>query len=615
MRGTETTFSRLPAARAIIAGAAILAGATSAGRAYAAGVSDDTAFANPRVAPSNVPGGGLSGAGLPQPLTPSDAGRLRTIFSLQSANKIAAAEAELTSVSDPVLNGHVLAQRYLLRFTQPSSADLASWLARYPDHPDAPAIHATLLSRLNASMQAPAAPEVDMLAPELPAAAAPEEDEPRHVRLVRNPLLDRTVRERAHAGNADSALHLVNQTRGLDAGYGGQLRAEIAQSLFTQGRDQEALHVAQGALKQSGDRVGLAAYVAGLAAWRLDRTEDAQPLFETASHAEIGSTSLHAGAAFWAARAHVRNQDAAGAAPWMHKAAEAGHTFYGMLARRTLGLGNYSHSGRDTLGAADTDALMANPHGLRAFALLQIGQTKRAEAELRCLWPQVSDDPGLSEAVLRVAEAAGLMDLAAQLAGLIETAEGRPHDNARFPIPALRPAGGFRMDPAMVYALTRLESNFDPDAVSSVGARGLMQVMPATASYMSGDGGSAADHYAQRLHDPATNLSIGQSYVMYLAAMSGIHNDLVHLLGSYNAGPTSFARMSDGIAHSDDPLLFIESIPNDETRGFIPRALTYSWIYAARLHLPAPSLDQLAAGEWPSFQPQAQRWEAVRLLH
>ncbi len=46
-------------------------------------------------------------------------------------------------------------------------------------------------------------------------------------------------------------------------------------------------------------------------------------------------------------------------------------------------------------------------------------------------------------------------------------------------------------------------------------------------------------------------------------------------------------------------MLFIESIPNDETRGFVPRALTYTWIYAARLHLPSPSLDELAAGAWP----------------
>ena len=615
MRGVGQTLSRLPAARAFIAGAAILAGSfPAAGPVRAAAVAEDTAFANPRVSPP-VPGGGLDGAGLPQPLAPSDASRLRRVFSLQSAGKFADAMAEMEAVANPLLNGHVLAQRYLSRFTQPSSADLASWLARYPDHPDAPAVHATLLARVTPGAASPPAPIVASLAPQAPAAPEPEENSAATAHLPRNSLLDRTVHERAHAGNFDSALRLLGKTKGLDAVYGGQLRAEIAQVLFSQGRDELALRLAEGALRQSQGRIGLAGYIGGLAAWRLDRPAEALWLFEAANRAEVASPSLQAGAAFWAARAHLRTRDFPGFAPWMRRAATAQHTFYGLLARRSLGLGLHTDDSRDTLGSADGDALMATLHGQRALALLQIGQTRRAEAELRCLWPEVAGDVSLSGAVMRVAEAAGLTDLAAQLAGLIETAEGRPHDGARFPIPALRPAGGFKMDPALVYALTRLESNFDPDAISSVGARGLMQVMPVTASYMSGDGGAQADRYAHRLHDPAINLAIGQSYVMYLAGMDGVNGDLIRLLGSYNAGPTSFARMQAGMPDATDPLLFIESIPNDETRGFVPRALAYSWIYAARMHLPAPSLDALAAGEWPTFQAQAPRRDVLARLH
>ncbi len=514
-----------------------------------------------------------------------------------------------------LLTGHLLAQRYLGRFTQPNSADLATWLARYPDHPDASAVHALLLSRLAAGVAPPPAPSLPSLPTQIPAAPEPEENSPATARLPRNPLLDRTVHERVRAGNADSALRLLMKTKGLDALYGSQLRAEIAQMLFSQGRDELSLHLAEAALRQSGERIGLAGYIGGLAAWRLERPVEAQWLFEAANKAEYASPSLQAAAAFWAARTHLRNRDYASYGPWMRRAAESRHTFYGLLARRSLGLEPSPDTARDTLGAADGEALMANPHGLRAFALLQVGQTGRAEAELRCLWTEVSSDPGLGGAVMRVAEAAGLTDLAAQLAGLIETAEGRPHDQARFPIPALRPAGGYKMDPALVYALTRLESNFDPDAVSSVGARGLMQVMPETASYMSGDGGAQVDRYVHRLHDPATNLAIGQSYVIYLATMDGVNGDLIRLLGSYNAGPTSFARMQAAMPAAMDPLLFIESIPNDETRGFVPRALAYSWIYAARLHLPSPSLDALAAGEWPTFVAQPPRRDVVLRLH
>ncbi len=615
MRGVGQTLSRLPAARAFIAGAAILAGGLPVvGPVRAAPASEDTAFANPRVNTSVI-GGGLDGAGLPQPLAPSDAVRLRRVFSLQAAGKIGDAAIVMEGVASPLLTGHVLAQRYLSHHTQPSSAELASWLARYPDHPDAAAVHATLLARLAPGIPPPPAPVAASLAPQAPTAPEPEENSAATARLPRNPLLDRTVHERARAGNADSALRLLTKTKGLDAVYGAQLRAEIAQALFSQGRDELALRLAESALRQSGGRIGLSGYIGGLAAWRLDRPAEAQWLFEAANRAEIGSPSLQAGAAFWAARTHLRNRDFQAFAPWMRRAAAARHTFYGLLARRSLGYGPSADETRDTLGAADGEALMALPHGQRALALLQIGQTRRAEAELRWLWPDVAGDPGVSGAVMRVAEAAGLTDFAAQLAGLIESADGRPHDGARFPIPTLRPAGGFKMDPSLVYALTRLESNFDPNAVSSVGARGLMQVMPVTASYMGGDGGTQADRYAHRLHDPATNLAIGQSYVMYLAAMDGVNGDLIRLLGSYNAGPTSFARMQAGMSDVTDPLLFIESIPNDETRGFVPRALAYSWIYAARLHLPSPSLDALSVGEWPTFLAQAPRHDVLARLH
>ena len=612
MRGVGQTLSRLPAARAFIAGAAILAGSLPAAYARAAAQGDDVAFASSRLG-ARAPAGGLGGADLPQPLPPSDALRLRQVFTLQSTGRWDDAAIELASVASPLLTGHVLSQRYLGPANLAMAADFATWLKQYPSHPDAPAVHAALLTRFGIGTPQ-SAPIVASLAPQQPAGAALE-DAPETARLVRNPLLDRTVHERAHAGNFDSALHLLSQTRGLDAIYGGQLRAEIARAMFSQGRDEQALRLAESANRQSGGRIALAGYIGGLAAWRLNRPVDAQRLFESSHRAEFAPRSMQAAAAFWAARAHLRNRDFGGYAPLMRQAAEVRHTFYGLLARRSLGFGPSADGGRDTLGAADGEAVLADPHGLRALALLQVGQPQRAEAELRAMWPDVAADAGLSGAVLRVAQAAGLIDLAAQLAGLIETADGRPHDEVLFPTPVLRPAGGFRMDPALVYALTRLESNFDPSAVSSVGARGLMQVMPVTASYISGDGGEKVGRYAHRLHDPAINLSIGQSYVMYLAGMDGVKNDLIRLLGSYNAGPTSFGRMQSTMGPANDPLLFIESIPNEETRGFVPRALAYSWIYAARLNLPSPSLDALAVGAWPVFQSQTPRRDVIARLH
>ena len=73
------------------------------------------------------------------------------------------------------------------------------------------------------------------------------------------------------------------------------------------------------------------------------------------------------------------------------------------------------------------------------------------------------------------------------------------------------------------------------------------------------------------------------------------------MLAAYNAGPGNLQKWLPAGGHRDDPFLFIESIPVDETRGFVQRVMAYSWIYASRLGLPAPSLDQLAAGNFPKF--------------
>ena len=376
-------------------------------------------MAMPRIGPL-VPGSGGNGAALPQPLPPSAAQQIRQIFTLQARGAMDDAAKLTGTLTDTTLNGHILADRYLSRFHMATAPELAAWLSRYPDHPDAPAVHGVLLARLPHGAVAPPAPAPTTLAPD---AATPEEAEPADLRLVRNPLLDRTVAERARAGNTDSALHLLTRTKGLDALYGSQLRAEIARALFTQGRDAEALRVADTAFRQSQGRVGLAGYIAGLAAWRMDRIDVAQPLFERASRAALAPPAIRAGASFWAARAHLRNRDPAGYAPWMRRAGEARRTFYGLLARRKLGLETDLAPAKETLGAADTDAVLATPQGLRAFALLQVGQPGRAEAELRLLWANSHSNPALNGSILRVAEAAGLTDFAAELAGLMQSAD------------------------------------------------------------------------------------------------------------------------------------------------------------------------------------------------
>lgn len=585
MQKLGRTLARLGPARALLAGAAILAGAAGpVGRNSGGDPADEIALAIPRLATP----GGTTPVALPQPLAPSEALRIRRIFASQAKNDIPAALAECKQLTDPTLLPHILADRYLGGSNRATQAELTAWLARYQGLPDAPALYAVLASKAPGEAARLPAPAPAHL---LPTAASSDDVDPAQQLLPRNPALDRSVRDAARS-NEDRALRMIAHTSGVDRLYGAQLRAEVAQILFTQGHDREALAIAQAAHRQAEGEVGLAPFIAGLAAWRLDRPGTAGRLFEAAYKAKLTQPGRRTGAAFWAARAHLRLRDDREYAPWLQRAAENGQTFYGMLARRALGqpLIPEPDVDRPTLGEADVEAIDATPAGHRAFALLQVGQDARAAAELRLLWSQTRDKPGFTRSIMLVAKQAGLTTLASQLASLFEPAP------VHLPPWRLRPAGGFRTDPALLYALARLESNFDPRAVSPAGARGVMQLMPGTIDFILGG------DRMRRPHDPAVSLDLGQRYLLMLAQYDVVGGDLIRLLASYNSGPGSLGKWVGAVRHNGDPLLFIESVPNDETRNYIPRALGYTWLYAAELKLPSPSLDELAAGSWPRFK-------------
>jgi soluble lytic murein transglycosylase-like protein len=544
-------------------------------------------------------------AGLPQVLAPSDAARLARVFESQARGDFATATREAERLDDRRLMGHVLADRWLRPGgPEPSLPELSSWLAEYADHPGAIQIHALLRRRLPQGAPQPPAPPDNSLAAD--AETVPEESDPGSRTVQRDARLDRTVRSRASDGDVDGALAAIS--RGASGTYAAMLQGEVALALFHQARDEDAFRIAAEVAKQNPN-VAHPAFVAGLSAWGMGRPDRALALFEAAARAEIGPPALRAAAAFWTARAAVRTRRPQLYVPWMLQAAQEPRTFYGLIARRVLGLAPGFAWDREVTGEAEGVALAETAAGWRALALLQIGQRDKAEAELRRLWPIAQNNPNLSGAMLAVARDAGLTDLAAQVAALAQTTDGRPRDYDRFPMPPLKPSGGFSVDPALIYALALQESRFDARAVSPAGARGLMQIMPATAAYVVGDS-SLRGSGVGRLNDPAFSLNVAQRYLHMLVTHDVVDGDLIRVLAAYNNGPGNLARWSPAASHRDDPFLFIEAIPVGETRAYVQRVLAYSWIYASRLGLPAPSLDALARGDFPRFHPHGEGFGA-----
>jgi soluble lytic murein transglycosylase-like protein len=309
------------------------------------------------------------------------------------------------------------------------------------------------------------------------------------------------------------------------------------------------------------------------------------------------SADDRAAADFWSARAALRLQRPVEYLNWLTQAAMADDTFYGMLAGRLLGQGFGPTGIAATLTEADITAVDATAPGHLAFALLQVGATDQAATALRALWPSIQADPALAHSVMAVAAHAGLVDVAIAVAGQIP-ATGDAIADARLPLPALHPDGGFTVDPPLVYALTRTESGFDSHAVSRSGAQGLMQLMPVTASFIARN---------QRINGasgtPSANLALGQGYIHYLGAQRGINDNLLAILASYNAGPNAASGWYNALQTNSDPLVFIETIPNDQTRRFVRQVLTDSWIYAEEIGLHPDSLDAIAQGSFPQLDP------------
>jgi soluble lytic murein transglycosylase len=135
----------------------------------------------------------------------------------------------------------------------------------------------------------------------------------------------------------------------------------------------------------------------------------------------------------------------------------------------------------------------------------------------------------------------------------------------------------------LTFAIMQTESRFDPGATSFAGARGLIQLMPATAETVAIKAGLTFD--AEDLYDPATNLAIGQRYLAGLTARWGnVDGASAMAVPSYNAGP---GRTDEWLKLRGtwDLDLFVESIPFDETRHYTQSVLgrwaAYRWLYGS----------------------------------
>lgn len=565
------------------------------------------------LAPNRELSGGSGPDGLPAVLTAHDAELYRRIFTVQEDGRWPEADRLIGQLSDRRLMGHVLAQRYLHPTAYRSKyLELKEWMDHYADHPQAKRIYKLALKRRPANYRRPQPPRTertkitwsaprqsyDYVSPR-PRSKATRRKVSRLLRQVhRNVLRQRfTVTEKLL--NQPSVRSLLDSVE-LD-----EARALVASGWFYYGNTARAYELAAPAAQRSGRAAPMINWIAGLAAWRLGQIDEAAVYFETLANSDNVAGWNAAAGAYWAARAHLKQQRPDRSSPLLRRAAEHQRTFYGLLARRALGMKIEFDFGSHRLDPQLTAKLSQSPVGSRALALMQIGDREAAEGELvnAGQW----GDPEMGEALLALAQHAKMPGLAYRMgsqlarAGVGEQSSG-VLDAALYPIPPWQPQSGFTLDRALIYAVMRQESGFNTRAKSPDGARGLMQLMPRTASYMDKGGRYHRGNRRNQLFEPSLNMELGQRYIAYLLVHERVQGDLFRLTTAYNGGPGNLGKWQRAIKADDDPLLFIEALPSKETRLFIERVLTNLWIYRERLGQPAPSLERLAGGDWPRYE-------------
>lgn len=337
---------------------------------------------------------------------------------------------------------------------------------------------------------------------------------------------------------------------------------------------------------------------AALDAFRKGQYGAAAKQFEGIARTPKASPWVLSAGAYWAARAHMLARQPHKVTAWLEEAARHSRTFYGLIARETLGLEPDLDLRTPPLDARDLAALMEIPAGKRAAALLQIGDAERAEQELAALG---TGSAAVNRAALALAGRANMPNLALRLGNAFSSGEGSAfRDAAIYPVPGWRPPEGYDIDRALIFAVMRQESAFNIRARSPMGATGLMQLMPATASFMA-EGERFRGSNRERLLEPETNISLGQRYIRHLLADPSVANNLIMLSIAYNGGPGNLAKWVRKSGNEEDPLLFIESLPSRETRIFVERVMANLWIYRMRLGQSNESLAALAGGAWPMY--------------
>jgi soluble lytic murein transglycosylase len=396
----------------------------------------------------------------------------------------------------------------------------------------------------------------------------------------------RRLRQKGLEAEARKLLAEIKQDAGRPDLWWTERHA-LARDALRQGRAAEAYAIARAhALSEPSDYAE-AEWLAGWIALRfLHKPEAARNHFLNMAKVVRFPISV-ARAAYWAGRAGEVAGDKPFAMGWYRSAAAHPTTFYGRLAAERVSpdatlvlppapepsrMDRAAFAGHELVRAARLLAAHGQEDAARTF-IRRLGEIRDVPS-WQAMTAELAGEiggTGLGVATAKRAMREGflLFEQAYPLMTLPIAAERLPHP----------------VEPALVLAMIRQESEFDRGAISSAGARGLMQLMPGTAKQVAAS--LDLPYSPDRLtRDPAYNVKLGRAYLSKL--LGSFDGSVALAFAAYNAGP---ARVRQWLDTYGDPrggrvdlIDWIEMLPFAETRNYVQRAIENRWVYQARLN-------------------------------
>jgi soluble lytic murein transglycosylase len=384
-------------------------------------------------------------------------------------------------------------------------------------------------------------------------------------------------------GNLAEAKTLAAQPPAHQTDAWWNERQQLARDLLSAGRAADAYAVTVQHGQTKGIAFAEAEFLAGWIALRhLKKPAEAQKHFQ-ALYDGVSSGSFKSRAAYWLGRTDEAANRKKQAQEWYNRAAAFGQTFYGQLAAHKLPGGSREVPSDPIASDADRQALAGRELVTVARYIGQSGDSERTRPFLLRLARLVSD-PGETLLLAHLASELKRPDVALVIARRA-TNSGVTLFDASFPVIDLGSTGS--VERALALAVTRQESGFNAAAISSSGALGLMQLMPATAREVAGKM-SLPFIQSKLTSDPQYNVALGSQYLSQMLQRFGGSYELA--LAAYNAGPNRVARwldtMGDPRSGKIDMVDWIEMIPLRETRNYVQRIMESVGVYRDRLSGP-----------------------------